>query len=298
MKNKYVFLGDINSINTELIKKSFNYLKERVRYIIIGDFNQIIKHSKNFDNFPKISLVLNPLDFINLDKNSLNIYNVSPKKLKIDNMISQLRLCNELCNATGYDLITLPINKYIFKKKIKFNGMTEYLSSLNKLKTIMLMKGEVFSIMPITTHINLKNVGKNFNLKISNFFKNLNEIDNSSHILQDYENFFFLCFNPHCGENGTIGNEDIIIKKKSKSFKKKINLLPADSAFKMIKNKSLYISFYHDQALIPFKILNKKSYNHTIGLKYRRLSPSHGTANDIIFKNLADNTSYLKCMTS
>ena len=53
---------------------------------------------------------------------------------------------------------------------------------------------------------------------------------------------------------------------------------------------------YHDQALIPFKILNKKSFNLTLGLNYRRLSPSHGTAKDIIFKNIANNTSYLECM--
>ena len=53
---------------------------------------------------------------------------------------------------------------------------------------------------------------------------------------------------------------------------------------------------YHDQALIPFKIINKKSVNLTIGLEYRRFSPTHGTATDIKFKNLADNTSYIECM--
>ena len=53
---------------------------------------------------------------------------------------------------------------------------------------------------------------------------------------------------------------------------------------------------YHDQALIPFKILNKKGINLTLGLNYRRLSPAHGTANDIKFKNIADISSYLACM--
>ena len=53
---------------------------------------------------------------------------------------------------------------------------------------------------------------------------------------------------------------------------------------------------YHDQALIPFKILNKKGINLTMGLNYRRLSPTHGTANDIIFKNLAEIKSFTACM--
>ena len=53
---------------------------------------------------------------------------------------------------------------------------------------------------------------------------------------------------------------------------------------------------YHDQALIPFKILNKKGINLTLGLNYRRLSPTHGTANDIKFMDRADISSYLACM--
>ena len=52
---------------------------------------------------------------------------------------------------------------------------------------------------------------------------------------------------------------------------------------------------FHDQALIPFKILNLRGINLTLGLKYR-LSPAHGTANDIKFKNKADITSYMACM--
>ena len=60
----------------------------------------------------------------------------------------------------------MPINKSIFKKKIKFIGMTEYLGKLNKKFTIMLMHGDKFSIIPMTTHINLKNVHKYINLKL------------------------------------------------------------------------------------------------------------------------------------
>ena len=65
---------------------------------------------------------------------------------------------------------------------------------------------------------------------------------------------------------------------------------------KTIKKNTLFISTYHDQALIPFKIINKKSLNMTIGLNYRRLSPAHGTAKNIKFKNIADNTSYITCL--
>ena len=70
----------------------------------------------------------------------------------------------------------------------------------------------------------------------------------------------------------------------------------SDSAFKKIEKKTLFISMYHDQALIPFKILNNKGVNLTLGLNYRRLSPAHGTARDIRLKNIADTASYVSCM--
>ena len=89
--------------------------------------------------------------------------------------------------------------------------------------------------------------------------------------------------------------EDILLREIIKKFKNIKGPQPADSAFINIKKKTLFISTYHDQALIPFKILNEKSFNLTIGLDYKRLSPSHGTAKDIKRKYIANNRSYLTC---
>ena len=105
-----------------------------------------------------------------------------------------------------------------------------------------------------------------------------------------------MCYNPHCGESNTIGLEDEIIANSISKFKKITGPYSADSAFKNLNKNLLFISMYHDQALIPFKILNQKGVNITIGLNYRRLSPAHGTAKDIKFKNIADISSYVACM--
>ena len=194
--------------------------------------------------------------------------------------------------------MTLPINKSLFKREIEFTGMTEYLEKINHRRTIMLMHGEKFSVIPLTTHINLNDVNKFLDKKYLD--KSLNEI-----IVQiqrkiyklNFKTIKFLCYNPHCSENDTIGNEDKIITKSISNFKKITGPYSADSAFINLKdNNSLFISTYHDQALIPFKILNQKGINLTLGLNYRRLSPAHGTANDIKFMNNADITSYLACM--
>ena len=63
---------------------------------------------------------------------------------------------------------------------------------------------------------------------------------------------------------------------------------------KVLKKNTLFITTYHDQGLIPFKSLNKSGINLTLGLKYRRLSPIHGTASDKKFNNEQPNMIELK----
>ena len=66
----------------------------------------------------------------------------------------------------------MPINKAIFKKNLNFTGMTEYLGKINKKFTIMLMNGDTFSVIPITTHINIKDVNKYISSKNIHIFLN------------------------------------------------------------------------------------------------------------------------------
>ena len=63
------------------------------------------------------------------------------------------------------------------------------------------------------------------------------------------------------------------------------------------KNYDVIVGMYHDQVLAPFKTLYKyEAINITLGLKYLRLSPDHGTAIDLIGKNKADPSSLLECI--
>ncbi len=298
MKNKYVFLGDLNSINIELISKSYASLRGSVKYIILGNINDLKRYLLRIKSKLTINEILNPLNFDEFKEQSINIFNIennSSKKYK--NLLNQLIIANTLSNTTNYDLVTMPINKDIFKKNIKFIGLTEYLGEINKKKTLMLMHGEKFSIIPFTTHINPKDISKNLkNESLNNFIKNIQKIIIVKKYNLHFNHIKFLCYNPHCGENNTIGNEDIKIKKLLSKYKYIKGPYPADSAFININKKTLFISTYHDQALIPFKALNNKGINITLGLDYRRISPAHGTALDIKYKNIADNTSYIECM--
>ena len=299
MKKKFVFIGDLDSINLEIVQKSHKILKNKIQYILLGNIKDIHQYLKKIKSNLVINEILNPLNFKDYNPNSLNLFNIENiSKKKYVNLINQINICNYFSNTSKIDLVTLPINKSLFKKEMEFTGMTEYLAKINKKNTLMLMIGEKFSVIPITTHINLNQV-KNF-LNKKNLDKLLYEIltQTKKKIYKlNYKSIRFLCFNPHCGEGNTIGLEDKIIANSISKFKKIYGPYSADSAFSNLKYKNLlFISMYHDQALIPFKILNQKGINMTLGLNYRRLSPAHGTAKDIKFKNIANISSYLACM--
>lgn len=297
-KKKYVFLGDLDSINIELICNSFQVLKNKTKYILIGNLNNLKKYLYKIKSDISINEIINPYDFDICYNYSLNIFNIENiSSLKYKNLINQINIANYLANESHTDLVTMPINKSLIKKNIKFVGVTEYLGKINNKKTIMLMHGEEFSVIPLTTHINPKKIhldlNKN-NLK-EVIIRLLRLIDDKRYNL-NFNHIKFLCYNPHCGEKETIGSEDKIIADLIKKIKKVSGPFPADSAFNNIKKNSLYISTYHDQALIPFKLINKKGINLTMGLNYRRLSPTHGTAKDIKYKNISNNSSYIACM--
>ena len=298
IKKKYIFLGDCDSINIEIICKSYPLLKNKIKYIIIGNIEDLQKYLKKIKTNIKIKEIIDPYDFHEVDVNYLNIYNVNNvSNEKYKNLLNQIKIANIISNKTGLDLITMPIDKSLFKKKIKFIGMTEYLAEINKQKTIMLLYGDNFSVIPLTTHINLKNVHFYITIKKLKFTLSflLKLIKEKKYGLK-FNLIKFLCYNPHCGENKTVGNEDEIIKRSLSLFRNIKGPFSADSSFSKLKKNTLFISTYHDQVLIPFKALNTKMINITLGLKYRRLSPAHGTAKDIKFKNKANINSYIECM--
>jgi len=299
VKKKFVFLGDENSINIEIIHNSHKFLKNKVKYILLGNIKELSKYLDKLRSKLDINEIHNPLNFENYKYETLNIFNINHvSKKKYKNLINQINIANHIANTSQIDLVTLPINKSLFKREIEFTGMTEYLAKINKKKTIMLMRGEKFSIIPLTTHINLNDVKKFLNKKYLNNSLNVIIDQTRRNIYKlKFKSIKFLCYNPHCSENNTIGYEDKIIAESISKFKIITGPYSADSAFKNLKNNHLlFISMYHDQALIPFKILNQKGFNLTLGLNYRRLSPAHGTANDIKFMNKADISSYLSCM--
>ena len=118
MKKKFVFLGDLDSINLELIYNSHNYLKKKVEYILLGNIKDASKYLSRINSKIEINEIYNPLNFENYKKNTLNFFNIENiHKEKHQNLLNQLIIANHLSKSSKIDLVTLPINKSIFKKK-------------------------------------------------------------------------------------------------------------------------------------------------------------------------------------
>ena len=165
----------LDSINIEIVQKSHKLLKNKVKYILIGNINDINKYLKKIKSNLYINEIIIPLDFENYNHNSLNLFNIENiSKKKYINLINQIQISNYLSNNSKIDLVTCLLTKHLFKKEIEFIGMTEYLAKINNKNTFMLMYGEKFSVIPVTTHINLNEVKKFLNKK--NLDKFLNEI--------------------------------------------------------------------------------------------------------------------------
>jgi 4-hydroxythreonine-4-phosphate dehydrogenase len=110
-----------------------------------------------------------------------------------------------------------------------------------------------------------------------------------------------LGLNPHAGEKGKIGFEEIdVIEPVISNLKNKNSVngpfVPdAFFATKQFNNYDAVLGMYHDQLLIPFKMLNFNSgVNFTAGLPVIRTSPDHGTAYDIAGKGIADESSMIQ----
>ena len=165
----------------------------------------------------------------------------------------------------------------------------------------MLISNGKFSVCPITTHIELKDVSKKINSKI--LIEKIKTIDVwYKKIKKKKSKICLLGLNPHNSEFRKNSVEQKIIIPTIKKLKMKgVNIqgpFSADTIFiNEYKNFDVVVGMYHDQVLSPFKALFKfDAINITLGLKYLRVSPDHGVAKDLINKKKANPISLLKCI--
>ncbi|MDC0127142.1 4-hydroxythreonine-4-phosphate dehydrogenase PdxA [Methylophilaceae bacterium] len=293
-----ILSGEPAGIGLDLCIK-LAYKKFPAAITILANHNAILDRARLYNK--KIKILKKPV--LHKGIGELHIIDVPlkqkvfPGKLEKLNSLAQLGAIDFAvteCMQKKYDaLVTLPVNKKILSSQNKkFTGHTEYISTLcgTKNKEVMLLAHKNFKVALVTTHITLQDVPKSITKrKLEQTIRTLNgDLKNIFQIKNPRITITGL--NPHAGEDGEFGIEEIkiitpIIKKLSKEGLNLIGPIPADTAFtkKYIKNTDSFLAMYHDQGLAPFKALAfNNGVNTTLGLPIIRTSVDHGTALDLV----------------
>ncbi len=310
MKKILIIHGEPKSINIEIILKTFNTLKATLRdkIILIGDPNLIQKSLKK-QNKIKINKVKSLNEFKSKKLNILhvNLEHLNSTKsdiLKIRRyVIRSFEIAHNFAvKHRSIGLINCPIDKKTIFNLQKI-GVTEYLAKKNRVNGFenMMIYNKFNSVVPLTTHLRIKEVSKSITLKI--LIRKLSSLNRNYHKLFKIKPVIkVLGLNPHNDEYRKNSEEKKIIipaiKKLKKSGLKITGPISADTAFmdKPQKNQVI-VGMYHDQVLTPFKtIYGWDAINITLGLKYLRVSPDHGVGKNIIGLNKANPESLIKCV--
>ena len=311
-----ITMGDPAGVGPELIvkllkNKSFDFSK----FIFFGSSKVLEYEFRKYNvripikNFSTIGSVDTSKEFI---------VNFEPKKFDFNFEIGKI---NPNCGRLAYEailnaiefanrglvkaIVTCPINKESLKlASVELIGHTEILSKKSKSNDVfMLMVNDELKVILCTIHVPLLKAVLSLDEKL--ILKTIIAANKACYNFGIKSPRIGVAgLNPHAGENGTMGDEELIFIKPAiqEAVNSGLNVsgpLSPDIIFSMAREKKfdIVVSLYHDQGLIPFKYFGVgNGVNITIGLPFVRTSPDHGTAFDIAGKGIANPNSFFKAV--
>ena len=308
--NNFAFTcGDINGIGPEIVIKTLNKIVSlnhsgKLYFICPADaFYNTLKYIKpdfefDFVKNPKeqSDQLVSVIDIGN-GRQTLGRPSATSGKIAYKSLVTAQNL---LKSRQANAVVTAPVSKTAINMAgYDFLGQTElYAKWNNSTNFVMTFLSSKINAALLTIHAPLKNIHKL--IKIQKLENTINVISKTLKYDLRISNpsIAVLGLNPHAGENGIIGDEEeSIILPVIKKFNKTISIdgpFASDAFFanKKYKNYDMILGMYHDQILIPFKLLNfGQGVNYTAGLPIVRTSPDHGVAYDIADKYTADESS-------
>lgn len=304
-----ITMGDPSGIGSEIILKTLidtDITPEDI--VLIG--NKELFQREAFKLNTKILAKFNIID-ISCDIDALKLGEPTIESGRVS-FLALKTACDLALVGEISSVATAPTSKYAMSlANYKYSGQTEilqkYLGSRNNLNAEMLFVARDFRVLLLTRHIPLSKVSEF--LTVENVVSSVLALHKSliSNFKISNPKIAICGLNPHAGEDGILGDEEIkiiipaILELKSKYDVDIEGPFPGDTIWvkagvNYIDQKPLpydaYISCYHDQGLIPIKLLALYStVNVTINLPIIRTSPSHGTAFDIAGQGVANHLS-------
>jgi 4-hydroxythreonine-4-phosphate dehydrogenase len=300
--------GDINGISYEVIMKALADPKilEVCTPLVYGLAKVASYHRKVLEmNEFTFQFIKNAQQFTPKKPNLVNLNDDEVKIVlgetsEVGKKMAELALksaCSDLKNNAIDAIVTAPIHKANMQSpSFNFMGHTEFFSAqFNAPNTMMLMVTDQLKVGFVTNHVPINETGKLLDVPL--ILRKIKILNYS--LINDFRctnpKIAVLSLNPHAGDNGLFGREEIDIIKPAinQAFDENINAFgpfPADGFFASgnYEQFDAVLAMYHDQGMIPFKLLAfEGGVNFTAGLPIVRTSPAHGTGYDIAGKNIA-----------
>ena len=308
-----ITIGDFNGIAPEVILKNIDApaLLKTIQPILVGSFEIFEHYAKKLKIKKKLVVVQSSAEPVPANAVPvLNAYQGTLKNLQIGKPAPDAGICAgmsieksvRMCMEGEVDaMVTGPVSKEsLHIAGYNFPGQTEMLAMLSRSNRVtMMLISKSFRIGLATIHLPIQKVAEN--IFVERIVEKLETIDAS--LKNDFRitapAIAVLGLNPHAGEHGAIGLEEIEIIEPAivKAKEKGINAsgpFAADGFFatSMQKKFDAVLAMYHDQGLIPLKMAGfNEGVNFSAGLNIIRTSPDHGTAFDIAGKGIADTRS-------
>ena len=310
-----ISVGDFNGIGPEIIMKSLQdkNITDFFTPIIFASGKlftyqkNIFKLQQTYHYITEVSQAQHDkINMVNLWKDNVNVDLGKPTEESTKMAIDSLEAATTaLMNGEIDVLVTAPINKdEMLKQGFKHAGHTGFLEEKFGKKGLMFLVTDDLKVAVSTHHIPVSQVAENISKeKIKKQIKLLNQC-----LIEDFcierPKIAVLGLNPHAGDGGAIGKEEIeiiepAIRELFDNGVLAFGPFPADSFFQPNKyrNYDAVLAMYHDQGLAPFKTLAyEEGVNYTAGLPFIRTSPDHGVAYDIAGQNLADEQSFTEAI--
>lgn len=308
-----ITLGDINGVGPEVILKTFLDIR------MCEFFTPIIYGSAKILNFYRKKFGFSEFQYVPIksatesSQKRINVYNCWEEEYEVNPgtgnelsgklaLISLNKALDDYNKGLIDAIVTAPLDKStIVIPEKKFSGHTSYIAEKTSHKTpLMILCGDKVKIALATGHVPVEEI--NTCLSKSLIIEKVTLLRQS--LIYDFgitkPKIAVLGLNPHAGDNGIMGMQETdIIKPAVSELRKKewvvFGPYPPDGFFgsHQYKEFDAVLAMYHDQGLIPFKLLHfDDGVNYTAGLDLIRTSPDHGTAFSIAGKGIANEESF------
>ncbi|MBF0484995.1 MAG: 4-hydroxythreonine-4-phosphate dehydrogenase PdxA [Candidatus Omnitrophica bacterium] len=293
-----ITMGDPAGIGPEVIAAALSGFRcpSGVEFLVIGNMDVFTRFWPRGKELPL---------FIHIAENSARHISGRPTLQSGRDSLAYLDKAVEMLKKGSLQaLVTGPVSKESVAHFVKgFKGHTTYLANAFGKKNVeMVFVADDIKMVLVTRHIPLKEVSSRVTrLKVESVIETTHAFLVNSFGIKAPK--IAVCgLNPHAGEGGAIGQEEIreIIPAMNRLKKKKILVygpFPADTLFEPRNRRGydLIVTMYHDQGLTALKSLYfDKLVNLTVGLPFIRTSPAHGTAFGIAGKGVANSGSMLE----